>query len=111
MKGNGLMLHWGRFRLDIRENFFSVRAVQQWHRLHREVMESPSLEVFQSRVDVALRTWSVGMVGMGWWLHQVIFRGLFQPKGFCDSVNHWSRNVVEISHSSSVTVLGIKPSR
>ena len=29
-----------------------------------EVMESPSLEVFQSRVDVALRTWSVGMVVM-----------------------------------------------
>ena len=33
--------------------------------LPREVVESPSLEVFQSRVDVALRTWSVGMVGMG----------------------------------------------
>ena len=31
-----------------------------------------SLEVFQSRVDGALRTWSVGMVGMGWWLDQVI---------------------------------------
>ena len=39
----------------------------QWHRLHREVVESPSLEVFQSRVDVALRTWSAGMVGMSWW--------------------------------------------
>ena len=44
----------------------------QWHRLHREVVESPSLEVFQSRVDVALRMWSVGMVGMGWQLDQVI---------------------------------------
>jgi len=26
----------------------------------------------QSCVDVALRTWSVGTVGMGWWLDQVI---------------------------------------
>ena len=51
--------------MDVRKDFFSERAVLQWHRLHREVMESPSLEVFQSHVDVALRTWSVGMVGMG----------------------------------------------
>ena len=39
---------------------------------NREVVQSPSLEVFQSRVDVALRTWSVGMVGVGWWLDFVI---------------------------------------
>ena len=39
-------------------------------------MQSPSLEVFQSRVDVALRTWSVGMVGMGWQLDQVILEVL-----------------------------------
>ena len=44
----------------------------QWHRLHREVVGSPFLEVFQSRVDVALRTWSVGTVGVGWWLDRVI---------------------------------------
>ena len=64
-RGDGLKLCQGRFKLDIRKNFFSIRAVLQWHRLHREVVQSPSLEVFQSRVDVALRTWSVGTVGMG----------------------------------------------
>ena len=58
--------------MDIRKNFFSERAVLQWHRLPREVVQSPSLEVFQSRVNVALRTWSVGTVGMGWRLDQVI---------------------------------------
>ena len=41
--------------MDVRKHFFSGIAVLQWHRLPREVVESPSLEVFQNRVDVALR--------------------------------------------------------
>jgi len=54
MSGNGLMLHQGRFRLDIMKNFFS-EIVRQWHRLPREVVQSPSLGVFKNCMDVALR--------------------------------------------------------
>jgi len=41
--------------LDIGKNVFTERVVRPWPRLPREVVESPSLERFKNRVDVALQ--------------------------------------------------------
>ncbi|KFV84427.1 hypothetical protein N308_02856, partial [Struthio camelus australis] len=48
---NGHKLKHGRFRLALRKNFFTLKVAEHWNRLPREVVESPSVEIFKSHLD------------------------------------------------------------
>ena len=86
-RGNGFKLKQGRFRLDIRKKFFTMRVVKPWHRLPREMGDAPSLETFRVRSDGALSSLTqlkmslLPAGGLDW----MACKGPFQPKPVYDS--------------------------
>jgi len=52
--GNGFKLEVGKFRLDTRKKFFSLRVVKHKNRLPKQAVAAPSLAVFKARLDGAL---------------------------------------------------------
>lgn len=54
MRGCKFKLLQGRFRLEIRENFFTAWMVEHWDGLPREMVESLSLVVLKKWLEMAL---------------------------------------------------------
>ncbi|KGL78179.1 hypothetical protein N309_04237, partial [Tinamus guttatus] len=51
---NGCKLKHSKFHHHVKKNFFAVRVTEPWNRLPRELVEAPSLEIFQTRLDATL---------------------------------------------------------
>ncbi|KGL83321.1 hypothetical protein N309_12684, partial [Tinamus guttatus] len=51
---NGYKLKHRKFHLHMRNNLFTVRVTEPWNRLPREVVESLSLNIFKTHLDVTL---------------------------------------------------------
>ena len=53
-RGSGHTLKHRRFHLHVRKHLFIVKVVKCWRRLLIEIVQSPSLEILKSRLDVVL---------------------------------------------------------
>jgi len=53
-RDNGHKLKHRKFGLNMRKNFFTLRVIEHWNRLPREFVDSPSLEIFKTRLDKVL---------------------------------------------------------
>jgi len=76
-----------------------MRVVKHWHRLPREAVAAPSLEVFKARLDEALSTlgwWNVSLPVAGVW-NEVVYRVPSNP-------NH-SMMIIQINCQSCTELL------
>ena len=51
LRGHELKLYKPQAHLDIRKNFFTVRVIDEWNRLHESLLHCCTLSTFKKRLD------------------------------------------------------------
>jgi len=83
-RGRRHKLKYSELHSDVRTSVVDVG--ERWHRLPKWVVESPSLEILRTKLDVLLSSrLKVTLLGAVRW-DQVTSRGTFQPQLFCGCV-------------------------
>ena len=54
IRSNALKLEHRKFCINMQKNFLMARVTEHWNRLPREVVESPSVEIFKTLLDAYL---------------------------------------------------------
>jgi len=104
-RGKRQKLEHQKFQTNMRKNFFTVRMTEHWNRLPKEVVKSPSLEIFKICLDLTWATYcrepalAEGL--------DFISRRPFQTLQFCDS-GISSLRVYQIIKESYEQILGLR---
>ena len=85
IKGNGHKLEHRKFWTNMRRIFFTARVTEHWNGMPREVVDSPSPEIFKTLLDTCLYSLLQEACFVGG-LGSMNSGGSFQPLQFCDSV-------------------------
>jgi len=51
LRGHSLKLYKPRCHTTLRQNFFSIRVINEWNKLPQFVIEAPSVNAFKNRLD------------------------------------------------------------
>ena len=51
LRGHSLKLFKPRCRTTVRQNFFSLRIVNEWNKLPQDVVDAPSVNAFKNRLN------------------------------------------------------------
>jgi len=52
-RGRGHKQGHRRFHVNARKNFFTMKVTESWNRLPRLVVQSPSLQIFKTHLDIS----------------------------------------------------------